>query len=359
MVRQGVGLVDDPRGPRHPLGRIYKQRHQPRRVALECQTDHLSHQAQEGEQFLLGVLRGGRRLGAGPTAFLPHLGPLETILEFADTREVLVEPFAVTGRQRLVEAAGAGGDEIEDAATGAKRLDLLAGFLWRSLEEHLPVEPGRAPLAGQEDTVTRERQARRPLSGHGERQARKPRLRAETLGSELIERDGIAEAAAGRMGGACEEGDVGRMASVDVGVGEPGADGEPVAERLEGSQVGGGGVVVADPLRKEALRQQSHRCLDGHQPQRRAGLGGLGPTGGKRLEPGKGNSHAAGAEEGASGDGRRCGERHEEALHCSRNKGLETTAWIIVRTPPPAASTSSTRRSRAFRSVAETSAPVA
>lgn len=80
----------------------------------------------------------------------------------------------------------------------------------------------------------------------GERQRREAGLIADSFGDVLVERNRVAEGAAGRMRGRGEETDVRRVASVDVGMGDAEEDGEVLAEVLEDFQIASSGEFVGN-----------------------------------------------------------------------------------------------------------------
>ena len=109
--------------------------------------------------------------------------------------------------------------------------------------------------------VPRPRQAAAAVDRQGER--REPRQRPDPFGHELVERDRVAERAAGRVRGRGQEADVRRVAAVHVRVRHAAEHGEVGAMLLEQLQVRRGRVVAARVRRGRtaaAARRGCCRC---------------------------------------------------------------------------------------------------
>ena len=95
-----------------------------------------------------------------------------------------------------------------------------------------------------------------------ERERREPRQVADAFGDVLVERDGVAEAAAARMRRGGEEAVVRRMPAVHVGMRHAAEHGEIVAMLLEQFEVGRQRVIAPALLREEMFRQQAEVVAD-------------------------------------------------------------------------------------------------
>ena len=142
---------------------------------------------------------------------LPVARLLEAVLEVADAGEILVETAAVARADVAFELLRLVGDRVEDAASGVEPVDLRLDLLGRALQEELVENVGRLLFRRDGDAGARPREAA-GRAVDGERERREPRERADALGDVLVERDGVAERAAGRVRRGGEEADVRRDA---------------------------------------------------------------------------------------------------------------------------------------------------
>ena len=99
------------------------------------------------------ALLSGGSTGIGPGAgglgaFLPLARQLQALFGFADGGEVLIETFAVLGREAASELFRLVADGVHDAAAEGEAAELTVDFVFRALEEELPEHLGGLPFTG-------------------------------------------------------------------------------------------------------------------------------------------------------------------------------------------------------------------
>src|SRR5439155_7688393 len=103
-----------------------------------------------------------------------------------------------------------------------------------------------------------------------ERERREPGEMPDALADVLVERDGVAEAAAARMRRGREEAIVRRMPAIHVGMRHAAEDGEIVAMLLEDLEIRRQWVITPVLLREEMFGQQTQVVADAEEPARLA-----------------------------------------------------------------------------------------
>ena len=209
-------------------------------VGLEGEPGQVVH-----ELDLFHVLARGWRGRAGRGTLTTGLGlrshsrgHLQPVLEVADAGEVLVEAVAVARRRRRAAGPAPGRPRRRGCSGRVELADLRFDFCLacparnscRKTSEAFSSQgisdagagPGEAALA----LLDVDAEGERGEAGQV----------ADPLGDVLVERDGVAEAAAARVRGGGEEAVVGGVAAVDVGVRDAAEDGEVVAVVLRGSR---------------------------------------------------------------------------------------------------------------------------
>ena len=155
-----------------------------------------------------------------------------------------------------MQILGLAGDSVENAAAGVELADLRVDLRRASLQEHLLEYRRGLVLRRNGDAGAGPGEAARARVD-GERQGREAGENADLLGDVLIERNGVAERTAARMGRRGQEADVGRMAAIHVRMRDAGEDGEIVAVRLQKFQIGRGDVVAALAAGKKLIPEKS------------------------------------------------------------------------------------------------------
>ncbi len=296
-------------------------------VLLEGEDEQLGLETKVVAAFFgdAGGFGEGRTLQTGGGAF----GTLETLLGAADAREILVEFVAVVPAEALLERAGFGEDDVEDAAGGAgvgltkEAAENGAGILlgvggvagsgprdaleiFRLLvigeivaAEFERGEHGVAALLLRDDLVERDVGGKGTVERFDWWRAREP------AGAALRVHAGAADIGAIE---ASDEGDVG----LDGCEWLEGGGQRPVEAGLRGEK---GGLVVAV------------RSVDeGEAFRRRRGGGGTAERRGRHgVEHGQGERDAGAAEKRATREGTGKGEVHEEGARAGCGGG-----WSIV-----------------------------
>src|SRR6266487_4479272 len=111
----------------------------------------------------------------------------------------------------------------------------------------------------------------------------------DALADVLVERDGVAEAAAARMRRGREEAVVCRMPPIHVGMRHTAENGEIVAMFLENFQIRRQWVIAPALLREELFGQQTKVVADAEEPARLAAGGRI--SGNTFRHGGKGRRH--------------------------------------------------------------------
>ena len=135
--------------------------------------------------------RGGCSIDLGLWLVRPGLGRHQPLLELANRREILVELVPIGGADAAREALHLVLHGVHDALSLAELVDLLLHLGRRAIEEEPGKHARRAAFGGNHHAAAGVREARRAGAQH---QRRKPRLQADLLGRQLVERDGILEA---------------------------------------------------------------------------------------------------------------------------------------------------------------------
>ena len=120
------------------------------------------------------------------------------------------------------------------------------------------------------------------------------------FGYVLVERDGVAKARTAGMGRCSEKADVGRMSTIDIGMGDSAKNGEVVAMGFERLQVRRKGVIRPRIFWEEMFGEESQVVADAEYALR--GWGGIS---GRKcrahgLEHGEGKACADSANEAAA-----------------------------------------------------------
>ena len=277
-----------------------------RGVGLEAEAGHVVHQA-DLVHVLLGAARieRGRRGRHGTGLTLPLLGHLHALLEFADAGEILVEAIAVARAHRTAEFAGLAAHGVQDALAELETALLRPHFGLGAAHEHLPEDLGGA-FFGRDHHAAGGPGKTAGAAGavHAEGHRREAREVADALGHELVEGDRIAEAAAARMRSRGQEAVVGRVAAIDIRMGDAREDAEVVAMRLQELEIRRRLVVLTLARREEVVRDEAEVVADAqHAPGLGGGRGGRREGRGHGVEHRQGQQHAGAGQEAAAGDG--------------------------------------------------------
>jgi hypothetical protein len=175
-----------------------------------------------------------------------ELGPFflndEAFFKFANTGEVLVEGLVVFATELAGDVVGLLTDEIHNTLA-VFDLAHAGRFLFGvAIEEESGEETGGPGLGRDADAGAG---VGEPGVVGGEGEGRDAGEVADAFGGELVERDGVFKAGLAGMGGSGEVAFFGGVAAIDIGVHEPGDDGEFFAVSLERFEVGGDFVVAA------------------------------------------------------------------------------------------------------------------
>ena len=278
-------------------------RDQTRRVGLDGELGQVIHgtgalDEGAGVAEVLGWF--DRNFGFG--FLFPFLTLAETVFEFADTGEELIESVAVRGADLAVELLGAFADRVEDAAALAELVHLGFDFFGGALDEELAEKVRRGIVARYLDAGLGVGKTLFRSDADGKR--REARVVADALGSVLVDGNGVAEAAASGMRRGRQEAVFGLMAAVDFRVGHPRENSQLIPVRGKDVEVGGGLVVTAPALGEEVVREDALIGFDRDEALR--GYSWRRTSGGARrhgFEERKGDGGAGGAEEGAAVDG--------------------------------------------------------
>ena len=281
VVGEVVSLHADPRDVLAEAIELDHQRDQPGRVGGKREVSEFVHCPELFEQvfLILGLGRGRLRL----RLLLPLLGDEHPPLHLADAREILIDPVAVAGAERPAERRGPVGHAVENAAAGAKPVQLLLDGGRVAGHEERPVDLRRAVLSRHHHAARREGERLIAVLRHDERQPRHAGVDADPLRGELVERDRVFEGGRAGVRRRCEKRRLGGMPARDIAVRRARHDRELVAKILEGLEVGREGEVAARLLGEEALPIYAEIRADRQQP---AGLriGGLAGGGPHRVE---------------------------------------------------------------------------
>ena len=238
---------------------VEQQRDGPGGIGLEGEPRQVVH-----EPDLLHVLTRARRIERhacgdsrlGPVLpFARHLHPL---LQFAHAREILVEPVAVVRTDAALQGLRLVGHGIEDATAELQLAHLVRLLRLGPLDEEMAEDFRSLLIARDEHAGAGPRKtAHALLDVDAEVQGREPRQMPDALGDVLVERDGVAEAAAARMRRGGEEAVVRRMPAVHVRMRHAAEDGQVVAVRLQVLQIRRQRVAAAGLLGEEPVGQQA------------------------------------------------------------------------------------------------------
>ena len=145
----------------------------------------------------------------------------------------MVETLAVGAAELLLQRSRAGGDGVENAASGAEVLHLLlhGGRIARD-EERLE-NLGCAALGGQHHAAAGEGERLVAAFGNHERQRGDAGLEPDLFGGKLVQRDAVAKRGGAGMRSAGEEGRLRTMPAADFRQRGAAEDGELLAEILE------------------------------------------------------------------------------------------------------------------------------
>jgi hypothetical protein len=170
------------------------------------------------------------------------------------------------------------GHGVEDAPAGVELAHLRVDLLGRPLQEKLTKHARGAFLRRDRDAGARPGEA----AGAGvdaKSQRGEASEVADALRDELVQRDGVAKRAAGRMRRGGEEGNVGGVAAIHVGMRHAAHDREVIAMVFEKLEVWREGVILACLPWEELAVQQAQVVADAQEPAWRPAWGGIGGEG--------------------------------------------------------------------------------
>ena len=270
-------------------------------VGAEGEEDEVIHELHIADE--IGAVFDIAR-GLSVDAGFGELGPLflndEAFFKFANAGEVLVEGLVIFAAEFSGDVSGLLTDEIHNTLAVFDLAEAGRFFFGVAIEEESGEETG-GPGLGRDANAGAGVGKPGVVGREGER--RDAGEMADALGGVLVERDGVFKAGLAGMGGSGEVAFFGGVAAIDIGVHEPGDDGEFFAVGLERFEVGGDFVVAARFFREEERGVDAEGGADGEEA---ADVGfffrGGGTEGGWEhgLEEGEAEGDAGGAEEGAT-----------------------------------------------------------
>lgn len=231
--------------------------------------------ATDGVGFIGDVL-GGAGVNVGFGFLHPVFGFVKTLFHLADGSKIFVELFAVGMADAAGEPFGVFADGVHDAAAFLEFAHLAVDFAGTAVEEKFGEDFGGSGFAGDHDAATGVALAAGVVGAEDEGGV--AGFEADFFGDELVDGDGVAEAAEAGVFGGGEPGEFGgvSVASGLVGMGEAGEDGVLIAVLFKEAEVGGVAVGATGFGGDEVRGVKAEGVADGDHAFRRGGRAGGG-----------------------------------------------------------------------------------